>query len=181
MNYLQLETGQDITIFVPKGNNGGYTVPFSFFDKLNDYEFSQTIAELLAFNPNFDLRAAIRERDERRKNLGLQATNYNPLLESKFGDWIARTGKKIEQFFKPTEKTTPVTVTTPDGQEVTVQAPIKQESGAMKVLGYIASAFGFQKPGQQQQQQVQPTLTQQVMPLLLLAGAGFIIYKIVKK
>lgn len=178
--YLQLEDQGAVQIFVPGKNNPGYMVPVSFFDNLSDYEFSQTFAELLAFNPSMDLRSIITERDKRRFTKGLPATNYQPLLESKFGDWIARTGKKIEQFFKPTEKTTPVSVTTPDGQEIIVQAPIKQDSMFTGIVKGVAKAFGFYNEPVPIQPQ-QPSVLRQIIPLLAIGTAGFIAYKLIVK
>jgi len=179
--YLQLQDAGEITIYVPKGANSGYSVPFSFFDKLNDYEFSQTIAELLAFNPGFDLKAAVQQRNQRRANLGLKPTVYFPMLESKFGDWIKRTGKKIENAFKPSESTTPIQVQTPDGQVITVQAPIKGDSQVSGIVKGVAKAFGFYtEPTPQNPYPVQSPMMK-VLPFALLGIGGLVAYKLIKR
>lgn len=179
--YLQLHDSGIPEIFVPKDKEKGYKVPFSFFDKLNNYEFSQTIAELLAFNPGFDLTYAIAGRNERRAKLGLQPTVYYPLLESKFGDWIKRTGKKIENAFKPSETTTPIQVTTPDGQTITVQAPIKGDSQVSGIVKGVAKAFGFYtEPTPQNPYPVQSPMMK-VLPFALLGIGGLVAYKLIKK
>ena len=179
--YLQLQDGNELTIFVPKDGNKGYSVPFSFFDRLNDYEFSQTIAELLAFNPGFDLKAGILARNIRRAQMGLNPTVYFPLLESKFGDWIKRTGKKIENAFKPSESTTPIQVQTPDGQTITVQAPIKGDSQVSGIVKGVAKAFGFYtEPTPQNPYPVQSPIMK-VLPFALLGLGGIVAYKLIKR
>lgn len=176
--FLQLEDQQQI--FVPGEKNPGYMVDFSFFDRLNDYEFSQTIAELLAFNSGFNLNNAIRQRNIRRAAIGLPATNYSPMLESKFGDWIKRTGKKIEGWFKPSESNQTATVTMPDGQQVQVNTPVKKDSGFMQVLTGVAKAFGLYT---EQPTYVQPEKStfEKILPFAAIGIGGLVLWKVIKK
>lgn len=179
--YLELaDKNTDNYLYIPViGSNKAYNVSPVFFDKLNDFEFSGVMEEILHYN-RINLPEFIRERDKRRASIGLPPTNYNPEMGKKFGDWLKDTGKKIEAFFKPSDSgsTTPVTVTTPDGQTLIVQAPVKQDSAFTNILKGVAGAFGlYKEPTPVQQYQPQTNYT----PLLLGAGAAFILYKLISK
>ena len=180
--FLELADNNTIEkIFIP-GINGGanFVVNPSFFDKLNDYEYSNSISEILQFNPQIDLLQLISERDSRRKKLGLRPTNYSPELSSKFGTWLSVTGKKIEKFFQSDSTNQPVTATLPDGQTVVIQTPVKQDSPFMNVLKGITGAFGLYNPPTPNQPQQQNSLSQ-YLPIILIAGGGLLAYKLISK
>ena len=178
--YLQLADSGSQKVYIPNENGGGYNVPISFFDKLNDYEFSGLFTELLQVN-NFDLGTVIKERDQRRAKIGLPSTNYQVPLSSKFGDWFKQAGDKISAFFKPTNKGNAIPLIQPDGSiSYAYDYSQPQQSGFTSLLQNLATAFGFYTPPQPQQQQQSDSLIDKVLPLAAVGVAGLALYKVFK-
>jgi hypothetical protein len=180
--YLELADNNKITqLFIPATEaSRNFIISPTFFDRLNDYEYSNAISEILEFNPKVNLNQLIAERDSRRSIMGLPKTHFQPELSSKFGNWLKSTGSKIEHFFKADTQNQPVTATLPDGQQVTVLTPIKKDSPFMGILKGLAGAFGLYQE-QTPQQPVQQSSFEKYLPLLAIAGGGFIIYKLITK
>lgn len=180
--YLELADNTTITkLFIPATEvNRNFLVSPLFFDRLNDYEYSNAISEIMEYNPKVNLMQLIKERDMRRAAMGLPKTNFQPEFSSKFGNWLKETGSKIEKFFKADTQNQPVTATLPDGQQVTVVTPIKRDSPFMGILKGVAGAFGlYQEP--QPQAPVQQSSLEKYLPLIAIAAGGFIVYKLVTK
>lgn len=178
---LQLEDSNS-KIYIPTGENTGWNVDPKFFDKLNDYEFSGVISEAMAFN-NIDLPLFIAARDIRRQKIGLPKTNFQQIeMSGKFGDWLKQAGKKIENFFKPSESTQPVAITLPDGQVTYLNAPFKKESAFNTILKGVAGAFGLYTPPVDPSTLPQPTNPMKyILPVAVVGIGGLIAYKLLSK
>lgn len=168
------DTGTE-KVYIPIETGGGYSVPVSFFDKLSDYEFSGLFSELREFN-NFDLNQIIKDRDIRRRKVGMPETKYTVVLNgSAFGDWLKQAGKKIGDFFKPTQ-TGGAPLIQPDGT-ITYQPQGTQDSGFQNAIKSLAMAFGYYTPEQPKQQ----SMLSQALPYIAIAGGGLLLYKLIKK
>lgn len=165
--------GTGKTLFLPS-NSGNFNVDPVIFDRLSDFEYTNLLSDLIVVNPGLNVDGLIRERDLRRAKMRLPRTVLVPGMSSKFGDWLHKAGEKISAAFKPTESTAPAQVQLPDGQIVTVQTPIKQDSPFMNVLKSVSKVFGFYNDPV-------PTNVQKTdySPLLYL-GAGLVAYKLLK-
>jgi len=81
--------------------NKVYKVNPAYFDKLNDYEFSNLFLELQEVN-KIDPIKFIRERDIRRSKINLPPTKFNPTLSGGV-PWLKKAGAEIKSWFHQRE------------------------------------------------------------------------------